>query len=247
MIVDDERYCRDNLKLMLKEYCPAVEEIRCAPGAAQARELLSSFEPDLLFLDIHMPRESGIDFLQKLEKQPFKVVFTTAHNEYALQALKLHAFDYLEKPISIDELQKTVADAKASAKSVDSSPSFDDLQRMVREMYTREETSDRISVAMQKGIEIIEIREIIRLAAAESYTELYLQGGRRLLSSKNIKVYEDLLCEKGFFRCHKSHIINARHHLKGYSRVDGHSALMRNGDEVPISRRKLQDFLNLVQ
>ena len=99
---------------------------------------------------------------------------------------------------------------------------------------------------MREGYEILTYREIINLEASESYTMIYLENGKKLLSSKNIKVYEEKLNPAIFFRTHKSHIINIQNHLKGYSRVDGNSAVMSNGKHIPISRRKLQTFLDRI-
>jgi two-component system LytT family response regulator len=244
LIIDDELNCRDNLKWMLEQYCPEITLIQSAGSANEARQVLEEYTPDVVFLDIQMPRETGIAFLESLEVVPFSVIFTTAYNEYALRALKLHAFDYLEKPLSIDELNTAVKSLhKLNGKR--QGHSKEDVRAIVKEIY-KENDGDKIAVAMREGFEIVNTREIVHLEAQESYTAIHLSSGQMLLSSKNIKVYEDKLDGIVFFRIHKSHIINMRYHLKGFNRIQGNSAVMSNGKQLPISRRKLQPFLDRI-
>lgn len=242
LIVDDELNCRDNLKILIESYCPDITESETAASVAEARKRISIQEPDVLFLDIKMPHESGFDLLESLTGHGMHVVFTTAHSEYALRALKAEAVDYLEKPIDIDDLQAAVAKIK---KRQNNGRNSRDWQTLLRELR-QDPADDKIAIPMRDGFEWISFRDIIHLEAAESYTTLYLTGDRRLLSSKNIAVYERKLHGEIFFRTHKSHIINMRHHLKSFSRLDGNSAVMSNGKHIPISRRKLQGFLDTV-
>jgi len=240
LIVDDELFCRDNLKILLSDYCPEIREIDMAGSAKEARERMEAYSPDILFLDIKMPEETGFDLLTSLTHKPSSVVFTTAHNEYALQAIKAEALDYLEKPINIDELQEAVKKASGRMNS-----SFDpkSYMRKLLDEINRDPGDEKLAIPMREGYELIPIKEIVHLEASESYTMIYLVDGKRIMSSKNIKVYEEKLDDHIFFRTHKSHIINVKYHLKGFTRVDGNSAVMSNGKQVPISRRKLQRFL----
>jgi two-component system LytT family response regulator len=240
LIVDDEKFCRDNLKILLKDYCPEVSEIDVASNAKESRQLISESNPDILFLDIMMPRESGFDLLESISEKPKSIVFTTAHNEYALQAIKAEALDYLEKPVDIEELQTAVY--KASQKQVRAG-STDDLVKQVMLELSRKSDDEKIAIPMREGYELISVKDIVHLEASESYTMIYLADGKRIVSSKNIKVYEQKLDSNTFFRTHKSHVINVKHHLVRFSRIDGNSAVMSNGKHVPISRRKLQSFL----
>ncbi|HKK39543.1 MAG TPA: LytTR family DNA-binding domain-containing protein, partial [Cryomorphaceae bacterium] len=219
---------------------PEVIEIELASDANEARERLSDYKPDILFLDIMMPKENGFDLLESISSKPKSIVFTTAHNEYALQAIKAEALDYLEKPINIDELQ--VAVSKAS-KRVSEMPNPDDLVKKVLKEISKKSDDEKIAIPMREGFELIAVKDIVHLEASESYTLIYLANGKRIVSSKNIKVYEEKLDETIFFRTHKSHIINVKHHLIRFSRIDGNSAVMSNEKYVPISRRKLQSFL----
>ncbi len=242
LIVDDELNCRDNLKILIESYCSDITESETAASVAEARERISIHEPDVLFLDIKMPRESGFDLLESLNGHKMHVVFTTAHSEYVLRALKAEAVDYLEKPIDIDDLQAAVSKVK---KRQTNAKTGSDWRALIREMR-QNPADEKIAIPMRDGFEWISFRDIIHLEAAESYTTLYLTGDRKLLSSKNIAVYERKLDPEIFFRTHKSHIINMRLHLKSFSRLDGNSAVMSNGKHIPISRRKLQSFLDTV-
>ncbi|MCH2214230.1 MAG: LytTR family DNA-binding domain-containing protein [Flavobacteriales bacterium] len=240
LIVDDEKFCRDNLKILLSDYCPEVEEIKLASNATEARISMEANKPDILFLDVMMPSENGFDLLTSLEKKPKSIVFTTAHNEYALQAIKAEAIDYLEKPINIDDLQNAVD--KASKRTANTSTTDEIVKQVLKEIHKKSD-DERIAIPMREGFELIPLKDIVHMEASESYTMIYLSNGKRIVSSKNIKVYEEKLDSSLFFRTHKSHIINVKHHLVRFSRIDGNSAVMTNGTHVPISRRKLQSFL----
>ena len=239
LIVDDELFCRDNLRLLLSDYCPEISRIDVASSADEARLRIKGSEPDILFLDIKMPEENGFDLLSSIDKKPKSIVFTKAHDEYALQAIKAEALDYLEKPINIDELQAAVKKAELRI----SSGHPDSILKSLMKELKKDTGEERLAVAMREGYELIPIKDIVHLEASESYTMIYLADGKRVLSSKNIKVYEEKLDSAIFFRTHKSHIINVKYHLKGFSRIDGNSAVMTNDKLVPISRRKLQSFL----
>ncbi len=243
LIVDDEQFCRDNLKMMIEEYCPEISEIEQAGSAEEARKMINISRPDLMFLDIKMPSESGFELLESLEDRTISVIFTTAHSEFALKALKARAVDYLEKPIAIDDLQNAVSKIKINSK--DTGNSLGEIKELIRKVY-REHEEDKIAVPMREGYEIIACKDLVHLEASESYTTLYLADGKKMLSSKNIKVYEDKLNTTTFFRVHKSHIINVRYHLKGFNRIDGNSAVMSNGKHIPIARRKVQPFLDRI-
>ncbi len=242
LIIDDEHLCRENLRMLIESYCPAIHESASAVNASDARKQLSIFQPDILFLDVKMPGENGFDFLASLGDHPYSVIFTTAHSEFALPALKAEALDYLEKPVNIDDLQKAV-------KKLDKRRQLNAIEDHIKIAQNKTQPgtgNEKIAIAMREGFEIISFNEIIHLEASESYTTFYLGNGKRIISSKNIKVYEDRLDPAVFFRIHKSHIINVRNHLTGFNRRDGNSAVMSNGKMIPISRRKLQQFLDLI-
>jgi two-component system LytT family response regulator len=244
LVVDDEQFCRENLTCLIKEYCPEIRQVVQAADADAARMAIEAQEPDVLFLDIRMPKETGFELLQSINTRHMRVVFTTAHSEYALQALKAGAVDYLEKPISIDDLQEAVRKLHRQSTAT-ASGTTEALKQTLRQAYSDPEI-DRIAIPMREGYEILPCRDIVHLEASESYTTIYLADGKRVVSSKNIKVYEDKLNPAIFMRVHKSHIINMRYHLKGFHRIDGNAAVLSNGKHIPIARRKVQSFLDRI-
>lgn len=235
IVVDDEYFCRNNLKMILDDFCPEVEVVGMAESADEARSLISTHQPELIFLDIKMPKEDGFSFLDSLPTRNFSVVFTTAHNEYAFKAFKADAIDYIEKPINIEELKDAVH--KAVKIHQTDSP-------VKTEVAPKE--NNRISFTTRDGFITVKYEDIIHLEASDNYTMIYMTNDRKHLSCKNIKVYEESLDPKVFYRVHKSHIINVTNHLKGFSRNDGNSAILSNNKQVPVARRKLAEFLERI-
>lgn len=243
LIVDDEFNCRNNLELLINDFCSDLNVIGQASSADEARALIDSHQPDIVFLDIAMPGEDGFSLLRSLPDRNFVVIFTTAHNDYALKAFKENAVDYLEKPINIDELVNSVEKAKKliSSKLVKN----DSLDEMIQQVIDRN-NSAKISIPTRDGYVIVDEEEIVHLEASDNYTMIFLTSGRKHLSSKNIKVYEENLDQFRFFRTHKSHIINVKDHLREFSRSNGNVALLTDGKSVPISRRKMSDFIGRI-
>ena len=243
LIVDDEFNARNNLKILIDEFCPELKIVGLVESAEEAQIIIEKEKPDVVFLDIAMPKEDGFSLLKSYENREFSVVFTTAYNEYALKAFKENAIDYLEKPISIDDLQKAVQKVlKVHGSNEQRTPA--ELSELVDEAM--EGKNDRISIPTRDGYVIIRNTDIIHLEASDNYTMIYLIDGSRHLSSKNIKVYEENLNQEVFFRTHKSHIINVEHHLKEFSRSEGNMAILTNGINVPIARRKMSNFLSRI-
>ncbi len=243
LIVDDEFNCRNNLELLINDFCDDVEVIGQAESADEARKKIAELNPELVFLDIAMPEEDGFSLLRSLDERNFAVVFTTAHNEYALKAFRENAIDYLEKPINIDELTNSVAKVK---QHVGQPNSQDEALNSIIQKALKMNDSAKVSIPTRDGYVIVDEKEIIHLEASDNYTMIFLTAGRKHLSSKNIKVYEENLNEDRFFRTHKSHIINMKEHLREFSRSHGNVALLTDGKSVPISRRKLSDFIGRI-
>lgn len=245
IIIDDEQNARFNLKILLEDFCPEVNVVAEAESAEEARKLISEHQPNLLFLDINMPNEDGFDLLNSIDNKNFSVIFITAHNQYALKALKSGAIDYIEKPIDVDELQAAVAKISSSNTNVENT----DISsiKMILDEYQNESKLDTIAVPTLTGYEILKTADIVRLEADESYTKIFLSDGKKCVSSMTIARYEKVLNTNVFFRVHKSHIINTRDHLKEFNRHEGNVAIMDNGTAIPVSRRKLTDFINAIK
>lgn len=239
IIVDDEINCRENLKILIKDFCTGIEIVAMADSAESARHLISEHKPDVVFLDIAMPSEDGFSLLKSIPDREFAVVFTTAHNEYALQAFKQNAIDYLEKPINIEELQGAIKKVQTYY-STGNNKTQESIDTLLRESTSQ---ADKITIPTKGGFLIVHNEEVISLDASDNYTIINLTEGRHHMSSKNIKVFEDNLNPDVFFRVHKSHIVNVKHHLKEFSRSEGNFVKLSNGKYVPVSRRKVSAFL----
>lgn len=242
LIVDDESDARDNLRLMLEEECPEVQIVGQAGSAPEAREKIQALQPNALFLDIKMPGEDGFSLLASIAELDLPVVFTTAYDEFALRAFKQNALDYLENPIEVEALQRAVKK----------------LHRLTDELGSTQPTgiaalmkdpssplSSRVAVPGRDGLVLLKHEDILYLEANDSYTTIHLIDGKRSVSSKHIRVFETNLDPKSFFRVHKSYIINLGH-LKGFNRAEGNMAVLDTGALIPVSRRRLPDFLGLI-
>jgi len=239
VIIDDESNARENLQILINEYCPDLNIVGMASDIKQGKILINQFEPDLVFLDIAMPGGDGFELLNEFEDRDFSVVFITAHSEFALKAFKADAIDYLQKPIDIDELQK------AQEKALKYSYAESHVETK-SDQVTSEDEIEKISIPTRSGYIFIENKDILYFKANENYTELILADGSKILSSKTIKRYEEKVNPHIFYRVHKSFIINKHNHLKELSRQMGNFAVMSNGENIPIARRRLTDFMRVI-
>ncbi len=235
-IVDDEKKGRDSLQHLLLENCSGVEVIGQADSVDTAFDFISKYQPDLVFLDVEMPRGSGFELLKRFEKVTFKTIFVTAHSHYAIKAIKFAAIDYLLKPVDVDELIAAVEKAKGT----------NHVQQQYSGLLENLENIrvGKIAVPVRDGVTFVHPRDIIRLQADGSYTHIYT-AKEKYTASKNIKEYDDLLSDMNFFRAHNSHIINLDH-VRHFSRIDGYFAIMSDGSSVEVSRRKKDQFLQLM-
>ncbi len=237
-IIDDEKKGRDILLHLLNEYCKEIQVIGEADSVDSAFELINSLHPEIVFLDVEMPRGTGFELLKRFENIDFKTIFVTAHNHYAIKAIKFAAIDYLLKPVDVDELIQAVKNATNQPKS-----NFQQHYSGLLENLESNRTG-KISIPVKDGMTFINPIDIIRLEADGSYTHIFTLTEKHI-ASKNIKEYEDLLQDSNFFRSHHSHLINLNY-VKSFSRIDGYFALMTDGTSVEISRRKKDHFLQLM-
>ena len=242
LIVDDEADARENLRMMLEEHCPEVQIVGQAGSANEARQRIQELQPNALFLDIKMPGEDGFQLLSSIAELDLPVVFTTAYDEYALKAFRENALDYLEKPIDHEELSRAVKKlTKAAGELGGQQPSA--IAALLKDPASP--LSQRLAIPGRDGLVLLKLEDILYLEAADSYTTVHMKDGKRSVSSKHIRVFEDNLDPKTFFRVHKSYIINLAY-LKGFSRTEGNMAVLDNGTMIPVSRRRLPDFLGLI-
>ena len=236
IIVEDEQTSREILRNYLTKYCPTVEIVGEASNIDEALILIRNSELDLVFLDVEMPYGSGFDLLEKVGNIYFEVVFVTAYNQYAIEALNSHASYYLLKPISIDELIKAV-DYVTEIKKREN-----ELQHSV--LVPKSNPIDqKITIPTQNGFEVLQMKNIIYCKADDNYTELYLENNQKKIVSKTLKYFEDILKENGFSRIHKSYLVNVAY-IASYKKGKGGTVFLSNGKELSVSASKKAEFLS---
>ena len=238
IIVDDEERATNLLKNLLKKYCTNVNVLGSTNNLHDAYLLITELNPDLVFLDIEMPGGSGFDLLERFEEPPFDIIFVTAFQEYAIRAIRLAALDYILKPIDIDQLNQAVERAKRKKNRAH-------LIRQVTQLkdnLTSSAKADKIILSNSDDIYSLPFDQIIYCQSSGSYTEFHLAGNKKILTSKNIKEYEDILLPNNFFRIHKSYIVNINHIIK-INKADDYTLLLSNKVSLPIAIRRKEAFL----
>lgn len=239
LIIDDEQKARNILQHYIVNFIPEITEIRQADSVDAALELLKEYEPGIIFLDVEMPHKNGFDFLVALKDPSFDVIFTTAYNQYAIQAIRFSALDYLLKPVDPDELKAAVlrhVDRRESSQQ--KKELFDNL---VSNIEKKEVKDFKIAVPSSEGVYFFMIDEILRLEADRSYTHIHLVNKKPFIASKTLKHFEEMLDEFSFIRTHKSHLVNPKHITRISN--DNEFVLLTDGTKVEVSRRKKEEVL----
>ncbi len=242
VIIDDEIDAVYSIELIINEYCSTVSVVGKANSAFSGRELILEKKPDIVFLDIEMPRSTGFDLLEMLPERNFEIIFITAYNNWAIKAFKYSAIDYILKPVDIDELIDAVNKAEKRLGKTDNS--HEKYQVLLNNIKIN--SNKKISIATTEGIEYVEINKIIRFEGEGSYSKVFLVNKNMLLVSKNLKEFEELLSHYNFFRTHNSHLINLDY-VKKYILKDGGHIEMKDDSIVSISRRKKDLFSEMMQ
>lgn len=241
LIVDDEASSRNMLSLLIQKHIPEITELKQSSGGKEAIELIEALKPDLLFLDIEMPSLDGFELLCSLEKRSFNVIFTTAYNEYAIKAIKFSALDYLLKPIDPKELRLAVSKHIAS---LDRKGQQVELYRnFLHNIETKVEQHFKLAIPTQQGTHFFNTSEIVRCEADSNYTCLVLTDGRKFISSKTLKEYDEILNNKGFIRVHKSHLVNVNF-IQKLNNLN--QLILKDGSTVEISRRRKDEVLKVL-
>lgn len=235
ILIDDEPHNLSNLRSLLATYCPSVEVCAVALNAEEGKKALSKHQPDLLFLDIQMPEQDGFELLRSLAECNFEVVFVTAYDQYAIQAMRFSAVDYLLKPVAISELQNAVERATKQRALKVQNQQIGHLMRWLKAQSQQEEL--QIALSSWQETRFVKTSEIIRCESSNNYTTFFLTDGSALVVSKPIYEYDDLLSSHGFLRCHQSHLVN-KTFIKSWKKDVGDVLLLTNGAQVPISRGK---------
>lgn len=234
VIVEDEAVSRDILRNYTGKYCPNVRIVGEAAHIKDGLQLIEEQNPDLVFLDVEMPYGNAFDLLDKVPDRTFEVIFVTAYNHYALDALNQHAAYYLMKPIDIDELIKAV-DYVTKTKERENQLNDVILQPKFKE------SNGKITIPLQDGFEVIKVEDIFYCKADDNYTEVFFENSKMLVS-KTLKHFEDLLLQHSFARIHKSYLVNVSKIVR-YRKGKGGSVVLSNGKEILVSASKKSELL----
>jgi len=244
LIIDDEQKARNIIEHYIKNFIPEISEVRQADSVDAAIDLLKTYQPGIVFLDVEMPNKNGFDFLTEIKEPSFDVIFTTAYNQYAIQAIRFSALDYLLKPVDPDELKNAVLRHMERQESVQQKKElFDNL---VANIEKKEVKDFKIAVPSSEGVYFFMIDDILRMEADRSYTHIHLSNRKPFIASKTLKHFEEMLEEFKFIRTHKSHLVNPKHITRISN--DNEFVLLTDGSKVEVSRRKkeeVQQQLNL--
>ena len=243
LIVDDEASARETLVALLDKYCPEVKVLGEAESVASAKEALKRIDPDIVFLDIHMPGENGFQLLEQVENTDFLVVFTTAYDQYALKAIKMSAADYLLKPVDFIELQAAVNTVKKRKDNRDIPSVLEVLSENLRKTEILE---GKIILSSIEGFSVVKVGDILYLEGDRNYTRFVLRGDKKMMISKTLKHYEEILPAEYFMRIHKSYLVNIMEVVR-YTKGSASVVEMSTGTEIDISRSKKDEFVSRMQ
>lgn len=239
VIIDDESDAVDFITSIIGEYCPDLVVSGKAHNVKDGVQVINEIKPDLVFLDVEMPNGTGFDLLTYFPNKDFDVVFITAFNHYAIKAIKFSAVDYILKPININEFKEAI---DRVIEKRDHSPLRDNKNFEALLENIRGSNPTRLVIPTSDGKEYLNPNDIIRIEADRSYSWFFITDNRKILVSKHLKEFQDLLNDRNFFRPHNSHLINLDF-VKKYVRHDGGYIEMTDSSQVPISRNRKDLFL----
>jgi two-component system, LytTR family, response regulator len=240
VLIDDEEKALQVLKQKLATYCPQVEVLGIATSSATGLELIKKLKPQLVFLDVAMPEESGFGLLKRLPQLDFEIIFVTGYNNYALDAIRFSAIGYILKPVENEDL---IAVVQKAVQRVTEKLDSERNRRLLENLLNPGHVRNRIGIPTESGLEFVPTDEIVRCEGFQKYTKVHTLSEKEILSSYNIGEFRKLLENYGFFSAHKSHLINMLH-IKRYDKEG--TVSMIDGSNVPVSRRKKQEFLDLL-
>ena len=237
VIVDDEPDAVEFIASIISEYCEDIEIVGKGHSAVEGTKVIIDKNPDIVFLDVEMPHGNGFDLLANFPQKTFDVIFCTAFNHYAINAIKFSAVDYILKPININEFLEAVKKVGEKRQQGFRESNYATLFENLQTKQPR-----KLAIPTSDGMEYLKTSEIIRIEADRSYSWFYMVNGHKYLVSRNLKEYQELLSDSNFFRSHNSHLINLDH-VRKYVRHEGGYIIMSDESNVPLSRGKKDLFL----
>lgn len=242
LIIDDEALSADMLNYLIEKNVPAITQIKRTTSALEGLQLIESYKPDIVFLDIQMPFLSGFELLTKLPHHSFSVIFTTAFNKYAIKAIRFSALDYLLKPVDTDELVQAVD--RYIQQHSEKKQMGDLYQNFMNNLKTTEGNQYRLALHTHQGLKLVSPQEIVRCEASNNYTTFFLTDKSTITTSKTIKEYEEILGEYNFIRVHKSHLVNL---LFVDMLTPKNQLLLHDKTQIEVSRRRKPELMEILK
>lgn len=241
LIIDDEKRTRDLISKMILSFGYPVQTITEGESVATGIAAIEKHKPDLVLLDIQMPDGTGFDVIKGVKSKEFEVIFITAHEEFAIKAIRFSALDYILKPVDPDELHSALERAMNALKTKPATNQYEALQYNTQPSQKR-----RLVLKTQESVFVVELDNIIRCEADRNYTTFFLDSGNKIFVSKTLKEYEMLLSGHQFLRVQQSHLINLNF-VERYDKADGGAVVMKDGSQVPLSTSKRDIFFSILE
>lgn len=239
LIVDDEQDSRETLRNYVGKYCPQVTILGECANIIEARSAILKHQPDLVFLDIEMPHGNAFDLLEQWGEINFEIIFITAFSQYAVQAFNLSAAHYLLKPVDIEELEKAVATVE---QLLSQKEKLSHANILLENMAALHSQNRKLVLPLMEGFDVIRMSEILYCEAEDNFTRFYFTDGRKTLICRNLKFYETALNTFGFFRVHRSHLVNLEY-IKRYKKGKGGSVILENEQEIMVANSKKNELM----
>jgi len=241
IIVDDEPHCCKTLESLLKRYCPEVSIIATCANGVDALQAIRRLNPDLVFLDVEMPKMNGFEMLEQLHEINFHLIFVTSYDAYALKAIRFSAIDYLLKPLDREELQTAVQKVVKRMQV----PLPEQLKIILEKIQHPASASNKIALPTMEGLQMIAIESIISGEADDNYTTLHLKDNKKIVVSSTLKIIEELLEDHSFIRIHRSYLVNLKE-IEKYMKADGGYVVMSDGSQIYVSRNKKEELIKML-
>ena len=239
VVVDDEKNSRETIMGVLEQFCQGVEVVGSAGDVDTAIGVIANTHPDVVFLDVEMGQKSGFNLLEEIGDPDFQVIFVTAFDQYAIKAFKFCAVEYLLKPLDLEELQEAIAKVR---ENIDLKAAKLNLSHLLHNLRDKDPATHKIAIPVSQGYEFVRPSEIVYFEAHGNYSTAYLASGKKLMVSKTLKFFEQLLDDHAFLRIHHSYYINPDF-VRAYSRLNGGELTLEGDFVLPVSRSKKENLL----
>ena len=241
VVIDDEKRTRELISRMLESFELDIEVVGLGENVESGIQAINTLKPDLVLLDIQMPDGTGFDVLRSVDFLDFKTIFITAHEEYAIKAIKFSALDYILKPVDPEELSSSVEKAIISLETQAQPDQMEALYENLENPKRR-----KLVLKTTESVFVVSLEEIIRCESHRNYTTFYLVGAKKIMVSKTLKEFETILSSHQFLRIQQSHLINMQF-VDRYDKTDGGAVVMIDGSQVPLSSSKRELFFNILE